>query len=844
MVLGYPPSWFWAQEAVTEDRSTAGMGDNNEPNAADRGLMRLGRVLDAACDEIYVIDSDALTILQANRGACEALGYTADELAGLPATAVMAGHSEQTLAQSLRPLMTGERQIVQLSGTHRRKDGGSYAVDVRFQLSNAEQPPILLASATNVGQLRLVEEQLRRINRAMTTLTRATEALIHATDTMQLLDEVCRIAVDVGSYRLAWIGTVRHDEARSIIPIARYGGESGYLDDAVISWSEADERGRGPTGTAVRTRRPQVARFTATESTFAPWREAALRHGFGSSIALPLVVFDQVTAVLNIYAAEPDAFDADEMRLLGDLARNVSYGLAALRTELRRRRTERELKESEERYRALVELSPDAILAHAAGVVVFANAAAQRVFRVPDGDGLVGRAVLDLVHPDYRAVALQRMLAPVLPTQLLEERLLRLDGEEFFSEMVITELTLHGAKTRLVVIRDVTERRQVRDQLVQAAKLATLGEMAAGMAHELSQPLNVIRMGAEGALMLIRRGRASEDYKSKQFELIADQTRRMAEIIDHIRIFSRKDTGEVETFDAAVAVRMAVELFERQLHGDGVAISATYPHTPSPVLGRPVQLEQVVMNLLANAADAVREKLRRSGDEGFRGKLEVVTTCSEDLGLIWIAVSDNGTGIPAQALERIFEPFFTTKEIGRGTGLGLSVSFGIIAAMSGRLDACNNKEGASFVITLPLAQVAAVPIPLEATPEPRPAPSADGRHLLVVDDEPEAVAAMAAYLRECGYRVGTASNGLEAWEVFQADPAEAVITDLRMPKGDGRELIRRLRQHDPLLPIIVVTGHMGSTERLDDDEDDLVVVMKKPVSLQVLAETVDQFLEV
>jgi PAS domain S-box-containing protein len=823
------------------------MGDNPEPKATEI-LTRLGRILDAYPDEIYVIDPADLCIVQANGGSGQALGYAADELAGMPATTIMAGHSVQTLGELLRPLLAGDRDVLEVSGTHRRKDGRSYPVEVRFRLSDGDGATLLVAVATDVGQRRAVEERLRRINRAMTTLTRATEVLIHASDTMQLLDEVCRIVVDVGNYRLAWIGTVRHDESKSIVPIARYGTGVGYVDDAVISWSEFDPRGLGPTGTAVRARKPQVARFTATQSSYGPWRDAALHYGFGSSVALPLVVFDQVTGVLNIYASEPDAFDADEMRLLDDLARNVSYGLAALRTELRRRRTERELKESEERYRALVELSPDAILAHADSVVVFANAAAQRVFRVTSGDSLIGRPVLDLVHPDHRQSAQERMMAQTVPTQLVEERLLRLDGEDFYAEVVITELTLHGERTRLVVIRDVTERRQVRDQLVQAAKLATLGEMAAGMAHELSQPLNVIRMAAEGALMLIRRGRASEEYKSKQFDLIADQTRRMAEIIDHIRIFSRKDTGEVETFDAAVAVRMAVELFERQLRGDAVVISTTYPHTPCPVVGRPVQLEQVVMNLLANAADAVREKQRSASDGAFHGKLEVVTTCSEDLGLIWIAVSDNGTGIPAPALTRIFEPFFTTKEIGRGTGLGLSVSFGIIAAMNGRLDACNNKEGASFVITLPLAPSATCITTLEAAAQSggEMAAGTGGRgkprHLLVVDDEPEAVEAMAGYLRESGYRVTTAANGLEAWDAFQADPAEVVITDLRMPKGDGRELIGRLRERDPLLPIIVVTGHMGSTERLDDEDDDLAVVMKKPVSLHTLADMVDQFL--
>ncbi len=810
---------------------------------ADRLRRLLGGILDASSEKIFVFEAVGLRILEANRRACDKLGYADDGLAGRLATDILAGHAADDLRRILAPLLDGSAERLILHTLCRRRDGTTYPVELRLQAVD-DQPPTVLAIAGELGGDGRVERALKRVNRAMTALTRATEAMIHAADWQELLDRVCHIVVEVGGYRLAWVGWVRHDEARTIEPVSKCGVAVDYVDKARITWGD-EPHGCGPAGTAVRSRQLQVAHDTSVAGSFGPWSEAALRHGLGSMISLPLAVQEQVVGVLNIYAAEADAFDADEVRLLDDLARNLSYGIGALRAEEQRRRAESELKESEERYRALVELSPDAILAHRRGRIVFANAAADRAFRVPEGETLIGRQILDLVHPVDRDAARERVEASIVPAQLVEEKLVRFDGDVFHAEVMVSLVAFHGLDARLVVVRDITDRKQVQDQLVQAAKLATLGEMAAGMAHELSQPLNVIRMSSEGALMLMRRGRATDDYKRKQFQLIADQTRRMAEIIDHIRIFSRKDTGAVEMFDAAEAVRLAIELFERQLRGDNIRVSATYPDAACPVLGRPVQLEQVIMNLLANAADSVRDKRRRPGSDGLQGRLEVVTTCSEDLGLVWIAVSDNGTGIPEKTLDRIFEPFFTTKDVGRGTGLGLSVSFGIVDAMDGRIDACNNKEGASFVVTLPLAACTGSSLGQEpaAAGEQPSAPPRD-HHLLVVDDEAEAVEAMAGYLRECGYRVSVAANGVDAWETFQADPAELVITDLRMPKGDGRELIGRLRGRDPLLPIIVVTGEMGMTERLSDElDDELAVVLNKPVSLAFLAETVDQFLQ-
>jgi CheY-like chemotaxis protein len=213
-------------------------------------------------------------------------------------------------------------------------------------------------------------------------------------------------------------------------------------------------------------------------------------------------------------------------------------------------------------------------------------------------------------------------------------------------------------------------------------------------------------------------------------------------------------------------------------------------------------------------------------------------------GDLKIMVADNGTGIGQTHLDRVFEPFFTTKEVGSGTGLGLSVSFGIITSMDGQLEAENiHPHGAAFTITLPSATE-----PAHMTADANPAPEADpplqptSHHILLVDDEQQAIDAMSAYLGEFGYRISHATCGRSAFQSFERDPADIVVTDIRMPDGDGEELVRRLRQLRPMLPIVVVTGHIGTTENLEAAATDNLMILKKPISLSVMAKTIERLL--
>ncbi|MEW5986873.1 MAG: GAF domain-containing sensor histidine kinase [Chloroflexota bacterium] len=200
------------------------------------------------------------------------------------------------------------------------------------------------------------EMQARQVNRALRTLSECNQILVRTTQEDELLQRICRIIVELGGYRLAWVGYAEADETRSVRPVAQAGYEAGYLQTLNITWADS-ERGRGPTGAAIRTGRPVVARDILTDPHFFPWRKQALQRGYASSIALPLRYNEQPLGALNIYAAEPDAFDEEEVKLLTELADDLAFGIGALRTRQDREQAEEQVRQQAIRANALAEFS-------------------------------------------------------------------------------------------------------------------------------------------------------------------------------------------------------------------------------------------------------------------------------------------------------------------------------------------------------------------------------------------------------------------------------------------------------------------------------------------------------
>jgi PAS domain S-box-containing protein len=194
-----------------------------------------------------------------------------------------------------------------------------------------------ISLALDITDRRRSEEALWKVNRALKMLSECSHALVRAANEESLLHSICQIVVEEGGYRLAWVGIAITDEKKTVVPTAQAGYEEGYLESLNITWDDT-ERGRGPTGTAIRTRKPSIAKDILNDPNFAPWRAEATKRGYASSIALPLITNDRALGTLNIYAEETDAFNEEEVELLAQLADDLSFGMVSLRTREERKR--------------------------------------------------------------------------------------------------------------------------------------------------------------------------------------------------------------------------------------------------------------------------------------------------------------------------------------------------------------------------------------------------------------------------------------------------------------------------------------------------------------------------
>ncbi|SDB57373.1 two-component system sensor histidine kinase NtrB [Belnapia rosea] len=257
---------------------------------------------------------------------------------------------------------------------------------------------------------------------------------------------------------------------------------------------------------------------------------------------------------------------------------------------------------------------------------------------------------------------------------------------------------IQGEPRRLLgSLRDVTELRRLQTDLVEAARRATIGAMCAGVAHEMSQPVNIISLWADRARATLEVGTGAR----RAIEVILGQTRRLGALLERMRELARDTPGEAETFDAAEAAAAAVEVARRSWSLDRIEVTLDASE-PAPVLGRPAQFEQALLHLLENARDAVLRRRRQEPDA--LAQIQVTLRAGPQPGQMTLAVQDTGGGVPASLGARILEPFVTSKDPGEGTGLGLPIAAGILRGMGGRLAWLNRGAGAVFQVALPLVR--------------------------------------------------------------------------------------------------------------------------------------------
>jgi PAS domain S-box-containing protein len=372
----------------------------------------------------------------------------------------------QKVFSPINELFDSQKENVTLTYRVISKDGSIHWVESRFSAVEHDQKgkvSRVIGTIIDITGQKKTEDELHKLNRALLAISKCNQALLHANNEMELLSDICRIVVETGGYRMAWVGYAQHDEARSVRPVAQAGFEEGYLETLTLSWADT-KFGRGPTGTAIRTGQPCIA--LVTDQRYEPWRGEAITRGYAASQSLPLKKDDTVFGSLNIYSAWPDAFNAEETKLLTSLADNLAYGITMLQTREAQELAEDELRQSEARYRSLFQNKHTIMLIidPRDGRIIDANPAAVSFY---------GWRLDELCTMNISRINLlteQELQSEMLRSHkkecdhfLFRHRLA--DGSVRDVEVVSGPITIQGKPLIYSIITDITERKQAQEAL-------------------------------------------------------------------------------------------------------------------------------------------------------------------------------------------------------------------------------------------------------------------------------------------------------------------------------------------------------------------------------------------
>ncbi|MFA8436684.1 MAG: PAS domain S-box protein [Marinifilaceae bacterium] len=426
------------------------------------------------------------------------------------------------------------------------------------------------------------------------------------------------------------------------------------------------------------------------------------KHLYGEDIrsilVFPLFVREDFRGGIGVFNRNNTNKWSDEDENLLNVFSNI------LGSATHQKSVEQDLVESEEMYRTLLNASPDGIIiTDLKGRITQVSNMAVELFDA-ENCTMLGKRYLEFIPIDLHRKAAKTFSKTLTEglIQNVEFKLIRNKSSQFIGEISTTLIQEANGnpKAYMAIIRDITQRKKMEKHLIHTERMAGVGEMATGIAHEINQPLNTISMSMDNLLASVKSNTYNKTYLEKKANKIFDNIFRMRNIIDHVRTFSRDHEDCIPiAFNINESITNATSMISEQLKHRGILLKLSLNRTIDHPIGNTYKFEQVILNLLSNAKDAIEEKKKKLKQD-FPKEIEIRTY--QYLKKIYVEVKDNGGGIDQDKTDTIMLPFYTTKKVGEGTGLGLSISFGIIKEMEGNIEIQSRiGEGTTIRIVLP-----------------------------------------------------------------------------------------------------------------------------------------------
>jgi len=554
-----------------------------------------------------------------------------------------------------------------------------------------------------------------------------------------------------------------------------------------------------------------------------------VKAGLRSHMLAPLVSNDEVIGAISFMSTHPGAFGTREQSILERLASQITpaFENARLYEETERRATDiQRLSDSANR---ILESNPSAlaVLAGSDLKVALFNQAFKETFGLEIAN-VEGKPLSQFVDfPGFEECIRESLLTSGSESQR-ETVYPGLNGT--YRWFLVSAVSLHAVGESdyedeiLLVMNEITEQKLQQERILEQSRLASVGELASGVAHEINNPLAIINLYSESMLDRDLPESLDEDVK-----VVLEQSQRAANIVRNLLQFARHSSPEITTVNAKEFLETCVRLKGHGFRIDNISVSTSVV-LENPEINLDQQLmTQVILNILSNAEQACVDAHRG-------GHISILV--HEKEGSVFISISDDGPGIPLENQSKVFDPFFTTKEVGKGTGLGLSVSYGIVAQLGGSLWVeSDGSSGSTFHIQVPsgISNRLSKPTSTDDTGLTVPGSAANLR-ILVVDDEPALRRIIERHLGKDAQLIDQAGDGKTAWHKLQLGSYDCILLDIRMAGTDGQELFQWINASDPELAakVIFITGDLANPNTRSFLDSLPNPVLEKPVSVNEL----------